>query len=119
MDELEQLNLFLKEYALYLALGGVLVIGLTILFMFLSGSKKKISQDYEGLFMALGGRENILSAEARGSRVTLQLVDERKLQMDNLPKEVVSNYIKMTGKIVLVTGTNSEKIAQIINKKTA
>jgi phosphotransferase system IIB component len=119
MDELEQLNLFLKEYALYLALGGVLIIVISILVIFLSGKKKKIAEDYVPLFLALGGIENVLSAEARGSRVTIHLADEKKMDVNALPKDTVSNYIKMTGKVILVVGSHSDKIAQMINKKAA
>ncbi len=119
MDELEQLNLFLKEYALYLALGGVLIITLAILVIFLSGKKAKKTEDYGPLLLALGGLDNAVSAEARGSRVTIHLADETKMNLELFPKEIVSNYIKMTGKVILVVGTHSEKIAQSINKKTA
>lgn len=117
IDELEELNLFLQDNALYLALGAVLLIILVIVFIFLSGRKKRSNEDFEPLFLSLGGFENILSAEVRGSRLALRLKDDSKAHLNDLPKNLVSNYIKMTGKLILVVGQNGEKIEQMINKK--
>lgn len=116
-DELDDLNLFLKENALWLALAGVFIILLAVFFIFLSGRKRKVAEDFGSLFLSLGGKDNILSAMFRGSRLTLQINDESKVLYDQFPKEIVSNYIKMTGKLILVVGEKSKQIADEINKK--
>lgn len=117
IDELEQFNLFLKENALYLALAGVGLILIAIAIIFFSGKTKPGMENFETLFNALGGKENVRSAESRGSRLSLILVDESKIVVEALPKDLVANYIKMTGKLILVVGNKAEKIAAIVNKK--
>ncbi len=117
IDELDNLNLFLKEYALYLALAGVAIILIAVFLIYFSGRRKKTAENYNPLITVLGGKENIIHAEARGSRLTLQIKDDTKVAYDQFPKELVSNYIKMTGKLTLVVGEKGNQIADEINKK--
>jgi len=117
IDELDNLNLFLKENAVYLALAGILIILIAVFLIFFSGRRKKTQENFEPLLMALGGKENITLAEAKGSRLSLQMKDDAKVTYDNFPKELVSNYIKMTGKLILIVGDKSKQIADQINKK--
>ncbi len=117
IDELDNLNLFLKEYAVYLALAGILIILIAVFLIFFSGRHKKTPESFEPLLSALGGKENVTLAEAKGSRLSLHIKDEAKVQYENFPRELVSNYIKMTGKLILIVGEKSKQIADQINKK--
>lgn len=117
IDELDNLNLFLKEYAVYLALAGILIILIVVFLIYFSGRHKKVQENFEPLIMALGGKENIVSVEARGSRLALQIKDDAKVDYDHMPKDLVSSFIKMTGKLILIVGEKSKKIAEVLNKK--
>ena len=109
---------FLKNYALYIAIGVVVLIALAIvLILVLSKNKKskKISKqdvviDTNEWLLALGGRDNILEKNATGSRLVVKLNDPSKLNEEKLKELGVSNILKMTNKITLVFEDQAEKI---------
>lgn len=113
-------NTFFKENGVWIALGVVGLILLTVLCIFLTGfSKKKKVKNKEtiyGLFLeAIGGKENIISSSAKGSRLSLVLksyeLDEKKLEAAG-----VSSSIRMSNKITFVV-QNAETINEWIQKQ--
>ena len=86
---------FLKNYALYIAIGVAVLIALAIvLILVLSKNKKskKISKqdvviDTNEWLLALGGRDNILEKNATGSRLVVKLNDPSKLNEEKLKEK--------------------------------
>ena len=109
---------FLKNYALYIAIGVAVLIALAIvLIIVLSKNKKgkKVSKqdvviDTNEWLLALGGRDNILEKNATGSRLVVKLNDPSKLNEEKLKELGVSNILKMSNKITLVFEDQAEKI---------
>jgi len=118
-NELEQFNYFLRDNALYLLLGAVLILVLAVCLIFLSGRKRNTRQDFELFYAALGGLTNIKSAESHGSRLAVKLLDYEKIDYDKLKNAGVSSYIKMTDKLTVVIGKNSAVIEKAIQEKKA
>lgn len=111
------LNDFLRDYGLYLALGVValiLVVALAILLpYFLKKGKGKIASKGEYL-SALGGEENVLSKELKGSRIVLRLADYSKVDKQKLLEVGVDGFIEMEDKLTLVLKGDSEKVYKAI-----
>ena len=114
------LNDFLRDYGLYLALGVValiLVVALTILLPYFlkkgKGKKGKIASKGEYL-SALGGEENVLSKELKGSRIVLRLADYSKVDRQKLLEVGVDGFIEMEDKLTLVLKGDSEKVYKAI-----
>lgn len=114
------LNDFLRDYGLYLALGVValiLVVALAILLPYFlkkgKGKKGKIASKGEYL-SALGGEENVLSKELKGSRIVLHLADYSKVDKQKLLEVGVDGFIEMEDKLTLVLKGDSEKVYKAI-----
>lgn len=114
------LNDFLRDYGLYLALGVValiLVVALAILLPYFlkkgKGKKGKIASKGEYL-SALGGEENVLSKELKGSRIVLRLADYSKVDKQKLLEAGVDGFIEMEDKLTLVLKGDSEKVYKAI-----
>lgn len=113
-------NAFLKENGIWIALGVVGLILITILTIFLTGFSKKRKKGkqetlYASFLDSIGGLENILSSSAKGSRLSLVLksydLDEKKLEAVG-----VSSSIRMSNKITFVM-QDAEKINDWIQKQ--
>ena len=114
------LNDFLRDYGLYLALGVVgliLVVALAILLPYFlkkgKGKKGKIASKGEYL-SALGGEENVLTKELKGSRIVLRLADYSKVDKQKLLEAGVDGFIEMEDKLTLVLKGDSEKVYKAI-----
>lgn len=114
------LNDFLRDYGLYLALGVValiLIVALAILLPYFlkkgKGKKGKIASKGEYL-SALGGEENVLSKELKGSRIVLRLADYSKVDRQKLLEVGVDGFIEMEDKLTLVLKGDSEKVYKAI-----
>ena len=114
------LNDFLRDYGLYLALGVValiLIAALAILLPYFlkkgKGKKGKIASKGEYL-SALGGEENVLSKELKGSRIVLHLADYSKVDRQKLLEVGVDGFIEMEDKLTLVLKGDSEKVYKAI-----
>lgn len=114
------LNDFLRDYGFYLALGVValiLVVALAILLPYFlkkgKGKKGKIASKGEYL-SALGGEENVLSKELKGSRIVLWLADYSKVDKQKLLEVGVDGFIEMEDKLTLVLKGDSEKVYKAI-----
>ena len=115
----DDFNAFLKNYGVFLAIGVVVIIAATIfLIIFLNKKKKgnKVIKDEtksDDWLIALGNKENIIESTANGSRLTIKVVDQNKIDKEKLKQLGVSNIVSMSDKIILVL----EDKAEIIKNK--
>lgn len=97
----------------------VLIIGLLIfIFMKKKNKKKNEKEKQDGqiqIIVALGGNENIVSLEAKGSRLVAVLNNMSIINEEQLKNLGVSSIIKMTSKITLVIGNSASEIARLFN----
>lgn len=105
----QEINDFLNNYALYIVLGFVGLIAITVIVMLLIGHKKKhknnpefIKAVEENFYKFVGGEENVIEARLNGSRFVLVLKDASKLNKDEIKTLGVSNIISLKEKITLV-----------------
>ena len=115
----EDFSEFLKNYALYICLGVVATIVLTIVIIFLIKNRKpqekKFSDDFNLWYEYLGGLENIEEITGVGSRLTVKLKDLNRL--DEKIKELgVTNILKMSDKVVLVIENSASELAESLSK---
>ena len=121
LDELkDDFNAFLKSNALWIAISlvGVIVIAIVIILIF--GVKKKepvepIAEKSEWV-EALGGPDNIVSTEAVGSRLVVNLKDKSLLNKETLKKLGVTNIIEMSNKITLLLEDKAELVKKELDK---
>lgn len=116
------LNVFLKNYGIFLALGIVLIIVLVIvgLLVFNQSRKKKINKSGANSSIswieALGDKDNIIEISGNRSRLVVSLKDTDKINRNTLDKLGVKNIIMMNNKITLVINNDASLIAKEINQ---
>lgn len=121
-DELKtDVNNFLKNNALWIALALVGVIVITIVLILLlskRGKKKEQPQIAEkSLWIdALGGEENIISSEAYGSRLVVVLKDKTLMNREGLKVLGVTNFMEMSDKITLLLEDKAELVKAELDK---
>lgn len=116
------LNVFLKNYGIFLALGIVLIIVLVIvgLLVFNQSRKRKINKSEANSSIswieALGDKDNIIEISGNRSRLVVSLKDTDKINRMTLNKLGVKNIIMMNNKITLVINNDASLIAKEINQ---
>lgn len=115
----DDFNAFLKNYGIWLAVAIAVIIAITIfLIIFLNrknkGKKTKVVDNTKGddWLIALGNKENIIESSANGSRLTLKLADQNKIDKEKLKELGVSNILTMSDKVILVLEDKAELIKQ-------
>ena len=68
----------------------------------LKNQDKKLTVSDDEFFRLIGGKENIIKYKLVGSRLTLELKDNSKVDKEGLKKEKFDGIIEMKNKIVLV-----------------
>ncbi len=118
-------NSFLKQNALYLALGVVgLIIVVLLLCFFLSkknGKKEpsKIRGNKSEYIDSFGGNDNLVDYKLIGSRIEVHLKDYSKLDKEKLKSAGVDGFILMSNKLTLVLkGDANEVYKKIFNEWT-
>ena len=111
---------FLLNYGYLLAIGAAVIIAIIVLVLVLlqRGKKAKpetkVEYSSNDIIIALGGKENILSHQKAGSRISLELknydVDETKLN-----ELGVNSIIKMSNKIILVVKDDPDSFYKMFN----
>lgn len=116
-------NSFLKQNALYLALGVVgLIIVVLLLCFFLSkknGKKEpsKIRGNKSEYIDSFGGNDNLVDYKLIGSRIEVHLKDYSKLDKEKLKSAGVDGFILMSNKLTLVLkGDAKEVYKKIFNE---
>lgn len=118
------INGFLKDNALWIALVFVAIILITLLLIFLLNKKKKVPQkeevvidnDKEKWLTALGSIDNVVECLAKGSRLTIKMKDTSLINDVELKNLGVTSIVKMSDKIVLVVENKADYLLQILKK---
>ena len=111
----DPMNEFLKYNALWIALLISALIAFLIVFLLIRNNKKeKIEIKANEYVEALGGIDNIISKQLKGSRIILELknydiVDDNKLSGLNGAK-----LIKMSNKLTIVSEEHASNIYKLI-----
>lgn len=110
---------FLTNLWWIIALAVLLVFALSFLLYFLirkrKGKKaKKPSFSKSDYVLALGGEENILSHELRGSRIVLRLKDYKAINEEKIKEAGVTGFIEMKDRLTLVVKDHAEKVYRTI-----
>ncbi len=115
----EGFNRFLGQNAIWICLSLSAITLLIVGLIFLSGRKRKevipekvISKSE--YISALGGEENILSKELRGSRIVLVLKDYEKLDRQKIKEAGVDGFIMMSDRLTLVIKGSAELVYKTI-----
>lgn len=122
LDDLKNdFNAFLKNNAIWIAIALVAIILITVVLILLLGKKNKKAEapqiaEKSKWMEALGGSENIISSEAYGSRLALQLIDKEKMNKDALKELGVTNFIEMSNKITLLLEDKAELVKKELDK---
>ena len=117
------INTFLKNNAIWIAVGFVVIILITLIIFFLlnRNKTKKIDKTTYSISTndwldSLGGKDNILEISSRGSRLTLSLKEISLINETKLKELGVTSLLKMSNKLILVIEENAAKIEEIIKK---
>ena len=117
------INTFLKNNAIWIAVGFVVIILITLIILFLinRNKTKKIDKTTYSISTndwldSLGGKDNILEISSRGSRLTLSLKEISLINETKLKELGVTSLLKMSNKLILVIEENAAKIEEIIKK---
>ena len=116
----DDFNSFLRNNALWIALVLVGVVGVTIALILIFGRKKnkpeeKVAEKSEWV-EAMGGADNIISTEAIGSRLVVNLKDKSLLNKEALKNLGVTNFMEMSNKITLLLEDKAELVKKELDK---
>lgn len=110
-------------FYLLIAIGGIIVLlALVFLIMFLvsKNAKKKINKEISNLYTNIidccGGKSNIKEVSSIGSRLTLTLNDNSKLNEEKLKEINITGIFKTTKKVTLVIGEMASEYAKKIKE---
>ena len=115
------MNLVLLDLGVYIGIGaGALVLVIFLVILFLLKKKKKpvpeVKQiDDKQWLLALGEQDNIKAVSVRGSRLSVELLDDKKINRDELTSLGVKSIITMSNKLILVIEQNANEIANRIS----
>ena len=105
-------NLDLSVIIIISSLAAVLVLSLIIFFVLKNKKKKTALESKErsqNMILALGNKENIVSVDAKESRLNLVLHDNNLIDELRLKELGVSSIIKTSKKVTLVVGKEASK----------
>ncbi len=108
----------LPTYLIAIIVGGcLLVVAAVVVLVIVFGKRKKNTiVDESAWISALGGKENIASVSAIGSRINLSLKDKEKIDRTKLSNLGVNSVLVMSNKVTLVIQNNAVDIAETISK---
>ena len=107
----------LPTYLIAIIVGGCLLVvaALVVLVIVFGKRKKSAIVDESAWISALGGKENIASVSAIGSRINLSLKDKEKIDRIKLTNLGVNSVLVMSNKVTLVIANNAVDIAETIS----
>ena len=112
---------FLKQYGYLLAIGVAVIIAILVVFLLLLQRKGKKPQEVKkeysssGIYEALGGKDNVLTHQKAGSRISLTLKDYSLIDENKLNELGVDSVIKMSNKITLVVKDDSDSFYKLFD----
>ncbi|MCR5348945.1 MAG: hypothetical protein K6E59_04995 [Bacilli bacterium] len=115
-------NSFLRDNALWIAIGAaglILLVLLIILFVNLGKKGKKKEKTHRVInasayMEALGGADNVLSHTLMRSRIVLELKDYAVVDKEKLKEAGVDSFIMMSNKLTLVIQGDAAKVNEVI-----
>ncbi|NCA97114.1 MAG: hypothetical protein EOM77_02900 [Bacteroidia bacterium] len=113
-------NEFLKDNAVWIALFFFSLIVLTLIIIFASNRKKTSAKtlstlNSDAILSALGGKENLISIDAKGSRLFVSVKQKSLLNKEGLKVAGVTSIIEMSDKYILVFNISAETIRSKIS----
>ena len=119
----QQSNDWFSKYGgiLLIILSAILVVAFVVALVFYFRVRKsdKINNTIDNpneYLEAFGGKENIVSCEAKTSRLIVVLNDYSKMNEEKLKSLGIESLIKATNKVTFIVGERAESIAKEINK---
>ena len=118
------MNLILLDITPFIIAGSIAAGVLLILVIFIivkrsKGKKKnkvKVPEiDDREWLLALGDNDNVKAVTVRGSRLSVELVDDKKINRDMLTSLGVKSIITMSNKLILVIENQAAEIANRIS----
>lgn len=106
----------------WIAIIVALVVAITAFFFIIKNAKTKPAKvtksnvDLERLFIALGGKTNVLSSEANGSKVVFTLVNSRAIVQEDLKALGASGIVASKDKVTVIFGKSSEALVNEIKQ---
>lgn len=116
----QEFNQWLANNAVWIAIAFALLIVVAVIAILLSGIKKKKAKPAEkkvnaSMYMeALGGEDNVISKELRGSRIALVLKDYKAIDEAKLKEAGVDAIVMMSDKLTLVVKENAPKVFETL-----
>ena len=106
----------LPTYLIAIIIAGCLIVVAVLVFLviFFGKRKKNSIVDASAWLNALGGKENIASVSAIGSRINLSLKDKEKIDREKLTSLGVNSVLVMSNKVTLVIN-NAVDVAETIS----
>lgn len=115
-------NSFLQQYGFIFPIVAAVIIAALVVFLLLrqKGKKQKpveVKKDYSQseIYLALGGKENVLTHSKAGSRISLTLKDYSKVDENKLNELGVDSVIKMSNKITLVVKGDPDSLYKLFD----
>ena len=98
---------------------GISLLGVSLYFLLRQRKKKEKNKEVKVSELAalLGGNENILSHELKGSRIILSLKDYSLLEEANLRALGVTGFIRKTDQITLVVKEKAKEVYEKLFKE--
>lgn len=99
MNSIVLIDEITKLLCIFIPIGLAIILVVTLLILLTvkrkkHGIKVKIKEADEGIYVYLGGKENIKSYSLNGSRLTLELIDQSRVDKDGLKKKVLVECLK-------------------------
>lgn len=111
----DALTTFLKNNSWWMALIIAVIIAITLAFLLGFNFKKdKIVIEEKEYIKALGGEDNILNKELKGSRIVLTLKDYNIVNDNKLSELNDCKIIKMSNKLTIVNEKFAKEIYELI-----
>lgn len=113
---------FLRTYAIWICLGIILIIFITLFFLLvlpkIRQKRKKATSISDAIewINSLGGSSNIINFSSSRSRLTLEVKDSSLVDQNKLKLLGVSSIIIMSQKIILVIDNGADEIKEKIEK---
>lgn len=113
---------FLRTYAIWICLGIILIIFITLFFLLvlpkIRQKRKKATSISDAVewINSLGGSSNIINFSSSRSRLTFEVKDSSLVDQNKLKLLGVSSIIIMSQKIILVIDNGADEIKEKIEK---
>lgn len=107
MIPLQEINKFLASYGWIIAVAIAVILALTIVIILLVNKNKKATSG--GVIELVGGEDNVIESNLKGSRLTLLLKDKKLINNEELHKIGVISVIETGDKTILVLNSKAKK----------